>query len=186
MVPPASHRVSRVPWYSGSYLKNYRFNYVAITLYSGAFQLSSSTMTSSLMTCPQPQRSKLHWFGLFRFRSPLLTESISLSFPPLTEMFHFSGFRVSYPMYSGMNDRVLPRSGYPIRISPDHRLLAASRGFSQLAASFFACWHQGIHRTPLLTSSYCKSCYHFHNTTKPFRDLLYCLIAWYACLSCVL
>ena len=110
----------------------------------------------------------------------------SLSFPPLTEMFHFSGFRVSYPMYSGMNDRVLPRSGYPIRISPDHRLLAASRGFSQLAASFFACWHQGIHRTPLLTSSYCKSCYHFHNTTKPFRDLLYCLIAWYACLSCVL
>ena len=75
MVPPASHRVSRVPWYSGSYLKNYRFNYVAITLYSGAFQLSSSTMTSSLMTCPQPQQSKLHWFGLFRVRSPLLTES---------------------------------------------------------------------------------------------------------------
>lgn len=106
---------------------------------------------------PQPRTHCCMRFGLFRFRSPLLTESISLSFPPLTEMFHFSGFRVSYPMYSGMNDRVLPRSGYPIRISPDHRLLAASRGFSQLAASFFACWHQGIHRTPLLTSSYCKS-----------------------------
>ena len=119
------------------------------------------------------------------FARHYLRNRFSLSFPPLTEMFHFSGFRVSYPMYSGMNDRVLPRSGYPIRISPDHRLLAASRGFSQLAASFFACWHQGIHRTPLLTSSYCKSCYHFHNTTKPFRDLLYCLIAWYACLSCV-
>ena len=44
MVPPASHRVSRVPWYSGSYLSNYRFNYVAVTLYSGAFQLSSSTI----------------------------------------------------------------------------------------------------------------------------------------------
>lgn len=128
----------------------------------------------------QPRRSTFG-LGSIRFRSPLLTESISLSFPPLTEMFHFSGFRVSYPMYSGMNDRVLPRSGYPIRIPPDHRLLAASRGFSQLAASFFACWHQGIHRTPLLTSSYCKSCYHFHNTTKPFRDLLYCLISWYAC-----
>lgn len=128
----------------------------------------------------QPRRSTFG-LGSIRFRSPLLTESISLSFPPLTEMFHFSGFRVSYPMYSGMNDRVLPRSGYPIRIPPDHRLLAASRGFSQLAASFFACWHQGIHRTPLLTSSYCKSFYHFHNTTKPFRDLLYCLISWYAC-----
>jgi hypothetical protein len=32
-----------------------------------------------------------HRFGLFRFRSPLLTESLSISFPPLTEMFHFSG-----------------------------------------------------------------------------------------------
>ena len=98
----------------------------------------------------QPRRSTFG-LGSIRFRSPLLTESISLSFPPLTEMFHFSGFRVSYPMYSGMNDRVLPRSGYPIRIPPDHRLLAASRGFSQLAASFFACWHHGIHRTPLLS-----------------------------------
>ena len=95
--------------------------------------------------------------GSFRFRSPLLTESISLSFPPLTEMFHFSGCRVSYPMYSGMNDRVLPRSGYPIRIPPVHRSLAAPRGFSQLAASFFACWHQGIHRTPLVSLSYHKS-----------------------------
>ena len=31
-------------------------------------------------------------FGLFRFRSPLLTESYSLSFPPVTEMFHFTGY----------------------------------------------------------------------------------------------
>ena len=56
-------------------------------------------------------------FGLFRFRSPLLTESISLSFPPLTEMFHFSGFRVHNPMCSGYDDgaflhQVTP-FGYP-------------------------------------------------------------------------
>ena len=31
-------------------------------------------------------------FGLFRFRSPLLTESRLLSFPPGTEMVHFPGF----------------------------------------------------------------------------------------------
>lgn len=131
----------------------------------------------------QPRRSTFG-LGSIRFRSPLLTESISLSFPPLTEMFHFSGYCVSYPMYSGMNDQVLPQSGYPIRTPPDHRLLAASRGFSQLAASFFACWHQGIHRTPLLTSSYCKSFYHSYNTTKPFRDLLYCLFIL-VCMFCV-
>jgi hypothetical protein len=39
--------------------------------------------------------------------------------------------------------------GCPIRKSPDRRLLAASRGLSQLAASFIACWHQGIHRIAL-------------------------------------
>ena len=31
-------------------------------------------------------------FGLFRFRSPLLTESRLLSVPPATEMFQFTGF----------------------------------------------------------------------------------------------
>ena len=31
------------------------------------------------------------WFGLFRFRSPLLSESLLFSFPPVTEMFHFTG-----------------------------------------------------------------------------------------------
>lgn len=134
----------------------------------------------------QPRRSTFG-LGSIRFRSPLLTESISLSFPPLTEMFHFSGFRVSYPMYSGMNDRVLPRSGYPIRIPPDHRLLAASRGFSQLAASFFACWHQGIHRTPLLTSSYCKS--FFTTSTIPQSPFVtYCIVLFLGMhvLNCVL
>jgi hypothetical protein len=38
----------------------------------------------------QPRRESLR-FGLFRFRSPLLTESHLLSFPPVTEMFHFTG-----------------------------------------------------------------------------------------------
>ena len=44
MVPPASHRVSRVPWYSGSHLKSRCLKYWAVTVYGGAFQLSSSTV----------------------------------------------------------------------------------------------------------------------------------------------
>ena len=32
------------------------------------------------------------FFGLFRFRSPLLAESLLLSFPPGTKMFQFPGF----------------------------------------------------------------------------------------------
>ena len=89
------------------------------------------------------------WFGLFRFRSPLLTESLSLSFPPVTEMFHFTGYRVPSPMCSGRDDLALPRSGYPIRKSPGQSVFAALRSLSQLITSFIACWHQGIHSVPL-------------------------------------
>ena len=39
----------------------------------------------------QPRQDKSRRFGLFPFRSPLLRESHSLSFPPGTEMFHFPG-----------------------------------------------------------------------------------------------
>ena len=49
---------------------------------------------------------------------------------------------------SGRYWRISP-VGCPIRKSTDQRLLAASRGLSQLAASFIACWHQGIHRIAL-------------------------------------
>ena len=46
------------------------------------------------MTCvgPQPLPTVVGRFGLLRFRSPLLTESFLLSFPPGTEMFQFPGF----------------------------------------------------------------------------------------------
>ena len=67
-------------------------------------------------------------------------------------MFHFSGSRVHNPMYSGYDNNLLKLLGYPIRIPPDLSSLAAPRGFSQLAASFFACWHQGIHHKPLSSS----------------------------------
>ena len=46
--------------------------------------------------------------------------------------------------------------------APDQRLLAASRGLSQLAASFIACWHQGIHRIALSS---------LITKVKPYRPL---------------
>ncbi len=39
--------------------------------------------------------------------------------------------------------------GCPIRTPPDQRPHASPRGFSQLAASFFACHRQGIRRAPV-------------------------------------
>jgi len=89
----------------------------------------------------------LKWrgFSLFRFRSPLLTESLSLSFPPVTEMFHFTGYRDACAMNSHKLEQVLPRSGYPIRKSTGQSVFAALRSLTQLTTSFIAYWHQGIH-----------------------------------------
>ena len=39
-----------------------------------------------------PVTPKCNGFGLFRFRSPLLSESRLIYFPPGTEMVHFPGF----------------------------------------------------------------------------------------------
>ena len=90
-------------------------------------------------------RFEVAGFSLFRFRSPLLTESHSLSFPPVTEMFHFAGCRDASAMNSQKLEQVLPHSGYPIRKSPGHSVFTALRSLSQLATSFIAYWHQGIH-----------------------------------------
>ena len=54
------------------------FPYGAVTRYGAPFQ-----------TLPVSQGSAT---GLVRFRSPLLTESRLMSFPPATEMFQFAGF----------------------------------------------------------------------------------------------
>ena len=43
-----------------------------------------------------PETPKCHGFGLFRFRSPLLSESRFLSFPSGTEMVHFPEFACSH------------------------------------------------------------------------------------------
>ena len=49
----------------------------------------SSTL---VVEVPQPRKDKSLRFRLFRFRSPLFTESLSFSFPGVTEMFHFTPF----------------------------------------------------------------------------------------------
>jgi hypothetical protein len=57
------------------------------------FSTVLSSLPVSQIRVPQPQKDKSSWFRLFRFRSPLLTESRSFSFPAVTEMFHFTAFR---------------------------------------------------------------------------------------------
>lgn len=81
----------RIPLYS---LQD--FVYRALTFYGRPSHAVLLSIRFSLWSYnPTMQAS---WFGLFPFRSPLLRESHSISFPPGTEMFHFPGlalFRVS-------------------------------------------------------------------------------------------
>ncbi len=75
----------------------------------------------------QPQSVPKHaWFGLFRVRSPLLTESRLISLPRGTEMFQFPRFpsqRYGFTLgYAGM-----ACVGCPIRTRTAHRLVAAPR-----------------------------------------------------------
>ncbi len=75
MVPPCSDRISRVPPYSRIFVRYRIRGYHPI---SPAFPNRSATHTKTT--------------GLFRVRSPLLAESLLMSFPPGTEMFQFPGF----------------------------------------------------------------------------------------------
>ena len=85
----------------------------------------------------QPRRQRRR-FGLVRFRSPLLTESNSLSIPLLTKMFQFSRFCVSFLILFRKERYRLSVSGYPIQKSPGQRLFAPYRSLSQLITSFIA------------------------------------------------
>ena len=124
------------------------FGYGPLTLYGAIFHSLHLTSTLSHRGPTTPPASR--WFGLFRFRSPLLTESFSLSVPLVTEMFHFTRYCSSRAMYSlGRNGAFTPL-GYPIRKPTGQSVCAAIRGLSQLVASFIAYWHQGIHRVPFV------------------------------------
>ena len=131
------------------------FGYGSFTLYGAAFQKLHLTFalprraptTPSYFLCSALlfRLLEVAGFSLFRFRSPLLTESLSISFPPVTEMFHFTGCRDVPAMDSQELEQVLPCSGYPIRKSTGQSVFAAHRSLSQLTTSFIAYWHQGIH-----------------------------------------
>ena len=91
------------------------------------------------------------WFGLFRFRSPLLTESRLLSLPVGNEMFHFPTFP---PLALCVQARVTAHDD--CRVSPfGHPRIKAwlttPRGLSWPPTSFIGSWCQGIHRAPLKT-----------------------------------
>jgi hypothetical protein len=100
-------------------------------------------------TTPQWQRHRAITplrFGLIPFRSPLLRESLLLSFPRGTEMFQFPRFPLpALCVQAG----VTPHDGCWVSPFGHPRIDARStapRGFSQSPTSFIGFRRQGIHR----------------------------------------
>ena len=89
MDPADSDSLSRVESYSGYHSALPPVAYGSFTLYGATFQ----TLLLGIRDpkCGPTTPRCYPWFGLFRVRSPLLTESRFLSLPPGTEMFQFPG-----------------------------------------------------------------------------------------------
>ena len=144
MVPPSSHRIPRVLWYSGSSLSRYHFVYGTFTLSGPAF-LPRLTMISSSSAVLNPVRPKTVGLGSFPFARRYSGNRYYFLFLRLLRCFSSPG-SLPYAMYLRKDDvhYCTPRSR--IRISMDHSSLTAPHSFSQLATSFFGAWYLGIHR----------------------------------------
>ena len=165
MVAANSSKVSRAPLYLGNPLRGQSlFAYGTITLYRRPFHtvplnvdfVTLCPISSSDSWLPRPpirnacKLTRIR-FGLFRFRSPLLPESLLFSLPVGTEMVHFPTFASQSLCIQLCDSLTFTKEGFPIRTFPDHRSRATPRDFSQLTTSFIAAISQGIHRQPLIT-----------------------------------
>ena len=126
MVPPASHKVSRVSWYSGSCQPLFNFAYGIFTL-SDQISQNCSAIDSSTLCSPQPRGARTTvWFPRF----PSIRYGLAYGYLRFAQV------------------------GFPIRISPDQWIFAPPRSFSQLITSFIGSQCQGIHPALLMLDLY--------------------------------
>ena len=143
MVPPASHRISRVPRYSGSVLL-FSPSLTGLSPSLSALSIALQLSYFQILTSSTPDDRSL----------PVWPLTVSLA---TTKVIEFSFFSSGYldvslprvpsyePMDSVHGDWALPQPGSPIRRSPDQSPFAAPRSFSQLIASFIGNQCHGIH-----------------------------------------
>ena len=159
MVPLCSGRIARVPPYS---LCSMRLSFHV----RGYHPLwpdfpDCSTRTYAIMST-----------GLFRFRSPLLTESRLISIPPVTEMFQFTGFAshtyefsVGYLLRGGFPHSEIAGSKLVCQLADTYRRLPRPSSPSVAKASTM-CAYSLDHITPSDLESYKNSINWFSNATS--------------------
>jgi hypothetical protein len=111
-------------------------------------------------------------FGLFRFRSPLLSESLLFSLPVGTEMFHFPTFP-PHALYiqawvTGHDSSWVSPFGHP-RITAR---LPTPQGLSQAPTSFFGSRCQGIHHVPFVACLTNTQRRQHHHWRRPLSSLV--------------
>ena len=88
-------------------------------------------------------------FRLFRFRSPLLTESLRFPLLGLLRCFSSPAY-LHLPMNLVRDDTTSLVPGFPIRVPPDQSIFPAPRRISLVIAPFIGSLPQGIHHTPFV------------------------------------
>ena len=154
MVRPDSCWVSRVQHYLDTARVLWNFAYGALTLYGRVFQLFLLFLYNPTLRSRNPSNTSIEGLGCFPVRSPLLRESRLISFPPVTEMFQFTGFaRCTYES-SATYSRIC---GFP------HSEIAGSKVVCHLTDAY--------RRLPRLSSpSTAKASTMCASSLSPFRD----------------
>ena len=165
MVPPDSHRILRVPCYLGEQQHSHTLTRTGLSPstapLSKGLQLHAWFLTvrqagrldkllpTTPHTQPLPGITCIR-FGLIRFRSPLLSESLLFSLPTGTEMFHFPAFP-PHALY--IQARVTRHDSCWVSPFGHPRITArlpTPQGLSQAPTSFFGSRCQGIHHVPFV------------------------------------
>src|SRR6266481_6958911 len=153
MVSVDSRRVSRAPRYSGTRFESRSFLYTRLSRSMAplprGLPLTTGLVTLLLRALQPPSDRNPSGLGCcdfarhyFRNRGFFLFLQVLRWFTSLGSLAPDYGFIGPYGGFTPV--------GFPIRKSPDQSLLAAPRGLSQLATSFFAVFCQGIHHAPLV------------------------------------
>ena len=153
MVSVASRKVSRAPRYSGIDFESSSFSPTwlshSMAPLSRGLRLTTGLVTLLLPALQPPLNRNPLGLGCcdfarhyFRNRGFFLFLLVLRWFTSQGSLVRDYGFITPYGGFTPV--------GFPIRKSPDQSLLAAPRGLSQLATSFFACFCQGIHHAPLV------------------------------------
>ena len=142
MVPPYSHRVSRVRRYSGYRWLFRLFVYRTLTFFGWTSHSIPLNLYNTVF-CPNPESITTLGLASSAFARHYLRNLGWFLFLALLRCFS-SGGSPRTPILFNARWLIFYQPGFPIRISMDHRLLSPTHGFSQIAASFVGSWCQGI------------------------------------------